>query len=226
MGRRFSEAIGYIINSVLAIIYGTNDKCLICGEYEDVDYICETCKININIINLRYKIEKGNEHIYCYSLGFYSYGLKKLILAFKYDKDFSAGEILSRYMSEFVLNEFNKEIDMLTFIPSSKESLRKRGFNQCEVLCEFISKSCSIPYECLIDKSIESKDQIGLDNKKRWDNVRGSFKVKSNKSIEGKRILLIDDVITSGATGFYAAMALKEAKVKEVFILTVAKSRV
>ncbi len=78
----------------------------------------------------------------------------------------------------------------------------------------------------MIYKASDSADQIGLDNIKRWENIKGSFIVKNKKEIEGKRVLIIDDVITSGATAFYAAKAIKEIKANEVFILTVAKSRV
>ncbi|MEG0132705.1 MAG: ComF family protein [Clostridium sp.] len=226
MGRGLFETIKSIINSVLNIIYCDEDKCLMCEKYEDLDYICNECKNDINIVNLKYNIEYDDEKIQCNSLGFYSYGLKKLILAFKYEKNFFAGQVLSRYMSEFILSNLKESVDIITFIPSSEESLKNRGFNQCEVLCEFISKSCGIPCGELLYKIKDGKDQIGLDNKKRWDNVKDSFDVRGNKNIEGKRILLIDDVITSGATGFYAAKALKKAKINEVFILTVAKSRV
>jgi len=149
-----------------------------------------------------------------------------LILKLKYNKSFLAGKILAGYMSDFILENLKDKIDILTFIPSSKSALKSRGFNQCEVLCKYISKNCEIPYKELIYKASDSADQIGLDNIKRWENIKGSFIVKNKKEIEGKRVLIIDDVITSGATAFYAAKAIKEIKANKVFILTVAKSRV
>ena len=149
-----------------------------------------------------------------------------IISKFKYNKNFLAGEILSNYMSDFILERLIDKIDIMTFIPSSKASLKSRGFNQCEVLCKYISKKCGIPYKNFLYKVSNSLDQIGLDNMERWDNIKGSFMIKNKKEIEGKRILIIDDVITSGATAFYAAKAIKEVNAEEVFILTVAKSRV
>jgi len=149
-----------------------------------------------------------------------------LILKLKYNKSFLAGKILASYMSDFILENFKDKVDILTFIPSSKSALKSRGFNQCEVLCKYISKSCKIPYKKLLYKASDSVDQIGLDNIKRWENIRDSFIVKNKKYIEGKRVLIIDDVITSGATAFYAAKAIKEINADEIFILTVAKSRV
>jgi len=219
LGRGSFETIKQIVDDILSTIYGIDDKCIICDEYEDKDYICEKCKKSINIINIESLITYQDEEFISYSLGFYGYELKKLILKLKYNKSFLAGKILEGYMSDFILEN-------LTFIPSSKSALKSRGFNQCEVLCKYISKNCKIPYKELLYKASDSADQIGLDNIKRWENIKDSFIVKNKKEIEGKRVLIIDDVITSGATAFYAAKAIKEIKANEVFILTAAKSRV
>ncbi|MFR1709860.1 MAG: ComF family protein [Clostridium sp.] len=226
MGRRNFEIIKQLVDTILSTVYGIEDKCIICEEYEEDDYLCPRCKNNINILKIESSIIHEEEEFKGYSLGFYAYGLKKLILKFKYNKNFLAGEILSNYMSDFILEYLIDKIDIMTFIPSSKASLKSRGFNQCEVLCKYISKKCNIPYKSLLYKVSNSLDQIGLDSKERWDNIKDSFMIKDKKEIEGKRILIIDDVITSGATVFYAAKAIKEVNAKEVFILTVAKSRV
>ncbi len=226
MGRGSFEIIKQIVDNILSTIYGIDDKCIICDEYEDKDYICEKCKKSINIINIESLITYQDEEFISYSLGFYGYELKKLILKLKYNKSFLAGKILAGYMSDFILENLKDKVDILTFIPSSKSALKSRGFNQCEVLCKYISKNCKIPYKELLYKASDSADQIGLDNIKRWENIKDSFIVKNKKEIEGKRVLIIDDVITSGATAFYAAKAIKEIKANEVFILTAAKSRV
>ncbi|WP_346940224.1 phosphoribosyltransferase family protein [uncultured Clostridium sp.] len=226
MGRGSFEIIKQIVDSVLSTIYGIEEKCIICEEYEENDYICAKCKKNINIINIESSIIHEDEEFKSYSLGFYGYELKKLILKLKYNKSFLAGKILANYMNDFILKNLKDKVDILTFIPSSKSALKSRGFNQCEVLCKYISKSCEIPYKELLYKASDSADQIGLDNIKRWENIKDSFIVKNKKYIEGKRVLIIDDVITSGATAFYAAKAIKKINADEVFILTVAKSRV
>ncbi len=226
MGRGFFQEIGYWLNSIYSIVYGRDDICIVCGEPEDGEYICSRCKENIKILNLKTTIEKDGMEFPCHSLGIYSYSFKKLILLLKYEKEFIAGKILADYLGGFIEENLKNEIDLITFIPSSKESFRSRGFNQCEVICKYISKGYHIPYESLMYKTSNSRDQIGLDNNKRWDNVKNSFELKNHKSIKNKRVLLIDDVITSGATSFYGAKCLKENGAGEVYILTVAKSRV
>lgn len=226
MGRGLFQKIDYLINSVCSIVYGKDDVCVVCGELEDGEYICSRCKADIKLLNLKTTIEKDGIDFLCYSLGIYSYSLKKLILLLKYENEFIAGKILANYLTMYIEENLKDHIDLITFIPSSKETLRSRGFNQCEVICKYISKQSSIPYEALMYKISNSRDQIGLDNNKRWSNVKNSFEMKWHKNINNKRVLLIDDVITSGATSFYGAKCLKENGAGEVYILTVAKSRV
>ena len=75
-------------------------------------------------------------------------------------------------------------------------------------------------------KKSEGRDQIGLDTNKRWENVKDSFMMINKEEVFNRKILLIDDVVTSGATSFYGAKCLKDGGASEVYILTVAKSRV
>lgn len=225
MVSRIAKIIRILLSGLISIFYSSSDKCILCDNYCD-EYLCNSCKSQINIIGIKKLINKGEEGYISYSLGFYSYGIKKLILKFKFQKCFEAGEILARYLTDFIINNLMDKIDIITFIPSSRSSMKRRGFNQCRVLCEYIYKFCKIPFEETLKKSHDVEDQIGLSDIKRWKNIEGSFFSVNEKIIIGRRILIIDDVITTGATAFCAASTLKKSGAKEVYILTVAKSRV
>ncbi|MEG0771859.1 ComF family protein [Clostridium sp.] len=226
MGRRFITFISYILNSIVGLIYCGMEKCIICDAEVEEDYICPSCNSSMKISYLSYNLKQNDEEYKCFSLGYYSYSIKKLVLALKYKKNFSAGLVIAKYLSDFLKNEFKDEFDILTFVPSSKESLQKRGFNQCEVVCKNISKDINRKCISLLKKVKFSRDQIGLTTNERWDNIKDSFSCINSKLVEGKNILLIDDVVTTGATAFYCASTLKRAGAKDVYILTVAKSRV
>lgn len=226
MGTGLFQKIGYIFQSIGAIIYNKGDICLLCEAPEDKELICYACKSQIKILNLKYDVEQHGIKFPCCSLGIYSFNLKKLVLMLKYEKEFMAGKILASYLSTYIEDDLEGNIDLITFIPSSKESYKKRGFNQCEVLCRYVSERCDIPYRSLMKKRSEGIDQIGLDTNKRWENVKDSFMLINKEEVVNRRILLIDDVVTSGATSFYGAKCLKDGGAGEVYILTVAKSRV
>lgn len=225
MGSRYIQIIKNVYESILSTIYSRGDRCILCKEYSE-ESLCIRCKEGIKIIKIETLIKEKEDKFPCYSMGYYSYTIKKLILALKFHKDFEAGFILAEYMSNIIKSEFIEDIDFITYIPSSKESLKKRGFNQCLFLTKAISDNCGIPCLNLLERTHEVKDQIGLNDTKRWENIEGAFKVKENLDVKGKGILIIDDVITTGATVYYAARAIMELKPEKVFILTAAKSRV
>lgn len=225
MVSRSFKAIKNIYESLLSTIYSEGNSCITCHGYSE-EYLCAKCSKDIKILGIKTLVEYKGEGYAGYSLGYYSYTIKKLILALKFQKDFTAGKILAGYMSDFIEENLKGKFDLITYIPSSKESLKKRGFNQCLYISNIISERCKTPCEDILKRSHSVKDQIGLDDIKRWENIRGVFSVKEESSIKNKRVLIIDDVITTGATVFFAAKAIKECGSKEVFILTAAKSRV
>lgn len=225
MGRRLFKYLKTFINCIIGLIYCGAESCILCNEYSE-DAICEGCKPTLKSYNLSYVIGEKNEEYKCFSIGYYSYGVKKLILKFKYEKSFLAGDVLAQLVSNFILKEIKDKVDILTFVPSSKKALRERGFNQCEVICSNVSRLTNIPYKSLLKKLKETKDQIGLSTLERWNNIANSFTYENIDHIRNQKILLIDDVLTTGATAFHCAKMLKSHGAKEIYILTVAKSRV
>lgn len=101
------------------------------------------------------------------------------------------------------INERYSDIkfDYITEVPASKESLRKRGFNQCALLSKEISRLTGIPYKSnIIEKMYETETQHGMNYYMRRGNLTGVFDSKTPEEIKGKTILLIDDISTSGET--------------------------
>lgn len=151
--------------------------------------------------------------------------IKELIHMFKYkDKDY-LGLTLSRLMVEFI-REYNLPIDFLDLVipvPLHKTRLREREFNQAEILSNHIALEFNkrVLPDALI-RMRHTKTQTELEINQRLMNVKGSFSVAENKDIKGKNILLVDDVLTSGATSSEAAYTLKKAGAQIVFVLTLA----
>lgn len=224
MGRRIFKYLKYILNCIIYTIYSGPEKCIVCGV-ECEDFLCYWCKKDFKPLYLDYMLSENNEEYKCYSLGFYGHSIKKLILSLKYERNFYAAEVMAQYLSEFI-NKLKEDIDVITFVPCTDKALKNRGFNQCEVICDNISELLNIPSLALLKKTKETKDQIGLNHEERWNNIKDSFICKDSVYIQHKKVLLVDDVITTGATAFHCASALKNNGAKEVYILTVAKSRV
>lgn len=151
--------------------------------------------------------------------------IKELIHEFKYKNKDYLGQVLSRPLVNFI-KEYNLPIDYLDLIipvPLSQIRLREREFNQAEVLSKHIAKEFNKELSNDTLRRIRhTKTQVQLETEERLANVKGSFALAPNKEVKGKNILLVDDVLTTGATCSEAAGVLKNAGAGIVFVLTLA----
>jgi len=151
--------------------------------------------------------------------------IKDLICEFKYKGKDYLGKPLSSLMVKFI-REYDLPIDYIDGIipiPLYKTKLREREFNQAQVLAQFIAKEFS--KDILTDvlhRRRNTRTQTELETAERMQNVKGSFAVARPDKTREKNLLLIDDVLTSGATSSEAAQALKESGANIVFVLTLA----
>jgi ComF family protein len=151
--------------------------------------------------------------------------IKELIHELKYKGKDYLGAPLSTLRIEFI-KEYSLPMDYLDFIvpvPLHKTRLREREFNQAEILAKFISQEFNkdiLPNT--LQRHRHTKTQTDLETNERLLNVKGSFSVTRQGNLKGKNLLLVDDVLTTGATASEAALALKDAGASIVFVLTLA----
>lgn len=151
--------------------------------------------------------------------------LKDLIRAFKYKNKDYLGAALAKLMIGFV-HEYNfpmDSIDSIIAVPLHKAKLREREYNHAFILGGYLAREFN--KNILTDALIRHKNtrsQTELKDEKRFLNVQGVFSVKNNTLISGKNILLIDDVLTTGATCSEASKVLKTAGANKVYVLTLA----
>ncbi len=151
--------------------------------------------------------------------------MKELIHHFKYRNRDYLGATLSKIMIEFI-REYDFPIDFLDLIipvPLTSAKLREREFNQAHILSAHIAAAFN---KKALDNTLirhrHTKTQTDLDPKERLENVKESFSLESKESIQGINILLVDDVLTTGATASEATQVLKNAGARIVFVLTLA----
>ena len=108
----------------------------------------------------------------------------------------------------------------------TKKSEKKRGFNQCELIAKNIGYHINIPVSNCIKKIKNTKEQKTLTKEERIKNLRGVFKVSRIKDIKDKNVILIDDVMTTGATINECKDVLKKSGANKIIVLTIAKSNI
>lgn len=227
MGKRITKLIKYLFLCLIELLYPKRTKCISCNkEIDDELQICENCLKNLTKIHGPCKLPKDNEiggEVLLYSVFYYSGIVKELIKKFKYFKDFESGETIARLLKDHIEKE-KIYFDIMTNVPTSKVSFKARGVDQCEVLCRMISRELDKPYKNLLYRKIEVKEQKRLTVDERKSNMKDVFEIRDKYSIRGKIILLIDDVITTGATVMECKQKLIENGAKSVIILTLCKS--
>ena len=158
------------------------------------------------------------------SLGRFDDYYKELIHRFKYGKKIPLGRKLARRLGETTNNNFHfLESDFLIPVPLHKSRYRERGFNQSQVVAEEVSKISGISLlNNVLKRKKNTKDQTNLSPQQREENVRGAFVVTAPEMVSGKRIILVDDVITTGATLSECARMLRQAGAERILGMTIA----
>ena len=148
-----------------------------------------------------------------------------LIHQFKYGRNISTGAVLASFMAEFSFPDFDfTDYSLIIPVPLHIRRLRERSFNQALILAKAIGKKYRIPVNfSLLKRQKLTLTQTGLDKKEREKNIKGAFTVTDNAKIEGKNIILVDDVYTTGATINQCAKTLIKAGASKVAVLTLAR---
>lgn len=217
--------IRYLVESVFSVLYASGDKCLVCGDFEENnELICNKCRAGIMYCQSKFTLCRNNVEIHCYCAAYYTSTIRELIRRLKYKSDFMSGEFLAQLLIETV-NLHNIEFDLITFVPMTSRALKKRGYNQSRLLADLVAKHFNKPVREILVKKTETKDQIGLDGENRWMNLSDCFVATKEYLFKNKKIILIDDVLTTGATAFLCSEQLLLNGALEVTILTAAKSQ-
>jgi ComF family protein len=136
----------------------------------------------------------------------------------------AAGRLAEALLEEAAVRSLVATSDVLVPVPLSPRRLRERGFNQSALLAHEIARRAG-KATCLdaLVRRFDTVPQAGLSAAARRKNVRDAFAVRRRGSVSGRTVVLVDDVLTTGATALACARRLEEAGAREVRLLTVAR---
>jgi ComF family protein len=153
----------------------------------------------------------------------YAYPLDKLIQRFKFDGDLATGRLLGELLAEYLVAGGGDKPDFIIPVPLHPSRLKERGFNQAMELARPVGKRLEIPVRLDVCERVRATEvQSKLDAAERKKNLKDAFAVK--KSVDGKHVAILDDVITTGTTVDALTKALKEAGVVYVATWSVARA--
>lgn len=179
----------------------------------DPGEVCRTCELR------RYAFDRAR------SYGLYRDGLVRAIVLLKFEAIPPLGEWFAERLWEVLRREEGPGADIVVPVPLHRQRERERGYNQADVIARPLARKLKLPYRpvLLVRKKPRPDKQI-LSLKERWESVRGAFATRKGVQVDNQRVLLVDDVMTTGATLDACAKALRGAGAKSVIGLTVARA--
>jgi len=186
-------------------------RCLFCGNITD-NKTCKKCVKGLG---------KTSGFAYCY----YKEGpAREIIKHFKFEGKWEVGIILGKLMAELIRENFlkNKSRDnfLIVPVPLDKTRLKERGYNQSLIMAREIGHKLNIQVSQVLIKN-KRPPQLGLNKTQRKENIKNAF--SCNKELSSKKIILVDDVLTTGSTIKESIYTLKRAGATKFCIVVFAK---
>lgn len=158
----------------------------------------------------------------------YQFPIDSLITRFKHQGNWPMGRLMAQLLGQFLQHRFDENLprpDFLLPIPLATKRLRQRGYNQAGMLADWLGAQLQLPIEDrLVNRTLETPAQQGLDAKARKRNLRGAFVLVDEEKIKHKHIALVDDVLTTGSTADVIARLLIKAGARRVDVYCLART--
>lgn len=201
-------------------------KCPFCGKVGQARGICPACHKALPWTEGEQGLKTLPGGAVCAAPLWYEDLVREGILRFKFQGASAAAEPLGELIAQCAAERFSGEFDVVTWVPVSRRRLRKRGYDQARLLAEGACRVWGVKPEQLLRKIQDNPAQSGLSEAAaRRANVLGVYEPVEPDKIQGRRVLLVDDVCTTGATLAECARTLRAAGAESVACVTAALTR-
>ena len=201
-------------------------KCILCGKLlrKQEQDLCRECRVDSP------EYPGGKDRIQFLdsftAVWYYEGTVRRSLLRYKFygARSFATG--YGRLLAMKLLQSHPEGFDCITWIPVSRQRKLRRGYDQVELLAKAVGRELGMEPIALLKKVRHNRPQSGIsDASKRRANVLGAYREVNRQAIAGKRILLLDDILTTGATASEAARVLLTSGAKEIHCAAVAAAR-
>lgn len=217
--------ISSLKNAILELLFPTRARCLGCGDERGCDkpFLCDVCRAMLSPEYIVVRREKWQKRHLSQVAFVYHYGrpIRGMIQSFKYKGVRMLARQFAVEMNRLITLRNLETYDMIIPVPLHPSRLRSRGFNQAQLLAEELSSLCGIPVRTDVLRRIrKTRQQAKLSHEAREANLSKAF--EATTSIHGTRVLILDDVITTGSTVCSCAEALYKAGAADVQAISIA----
>lgn len=211
------------------------DLCIVCNSHlvTQEELICTKCLYNLPKTNYHTQIDNPVSRLFWgrtkieYATAYFTFSkgsqYQEMMHKFKYHGKKEIGFVLGKSLGNQIRNSFFKQIDVIIPVPLHRSKLKKRGYNQSEWIAKGLSEAMLKPLDVQsFIRSAATETQTRKSRFERWKNVENIFKIIHKEALEGKHVLLVDDVVTTGSTLEACANSLLELPYTKVSIAALA----
>lgn len=211
------------VRTLTALFYP--ERCPYCSALIEATRIaCEKCYAEL--CRKHVPIPGGARGFRCISTFVYDGKVRRMILRLKYRDRTQHIPQIAELLAKDIRHAYRGELfDFITAVPMYHKDLKKRGYNQSALLAKELGKQLDLPYRESLEKIKRTKKQHHLKYNERKTNLNGAFKVIDKDALRGKRILIIDDIITSGNTLGKCCRVISGAKPQLICCATIATAQ-
>ena len=213
-----------MLNRLLTLLFPP--KCILCRKLlkKDETDICHHCRVDApEFIRSKFQL---SVIAHWTAVWYYKDNVRQSLLRYKFSGLRSYGQVFGRFLAMKVLTQKLDDFDVLTWVPVGPKRLRKRGYDQVELIAQQAAQELQCENVRCLRKIKDTPPQSGMPNAaSRRANVLGAYVVTDPKLVAGKRILLLDDIITTGATAGECARILLTSGASQVHCGAVAAAR-
>jgi ComF family protein len=214
-----------LLNALLDLLYPP--RCVFCSRLlrDASDPICPDCRAHLPCTGPSAEVRGLSPIAKCVAPLYYEGKVRESLHRFKFAQRTGYAGIYAGIIGKCI-DENEIFCDSITWVPVSARRLRKRGYDQSRLLAEKLAQRTGLPCEALLKKVRHTRPQsLTGDYAKRKANAKNAYRCTAPELAKGKRILLVDDIVTSGATLSECARMLRAAGAAEVFAAAVARKR-
>lgn len=213
-----------VLTSLLDLLFPP--KCPFCGKILDHPGICPACEKSLPWTEGDDSLRQAPGGLRCAAPLWYEGQVRDGLLRFKFQGAAATAGPFGALIAQCAADRFSGEFDTVTWVPVSRRRLRKRGYDQAKLLAESACRLWDTEPARLLNKTVDNPAQSGIqDASARRANVLGVYEPAETEIIRGKRILLVDDICTTGATLTECVRVLREAGAESVVCAAVALTR-
>jgi competence protein ComFC len=211
------------VEKIASLLFGSEELCPLCGveERSSTERCCTVCEGKLEFVEGFWDDEK----LQCHYFFFYNNFLRELVHDMKFHRQNHLAAVFGGWIADCLAERKLLDVDAIVYVPMASSEEKRRGYNQAKLMAEEISRRTGILLLDVLKKKRATTGHSTMTAYRRVKNVHGAYVVEKPEILKGRRILIVDDLVTTGATLSEIKRVLEAARPRSLRAVALASPR-